>query len=54
MLRNLLQITLIFFEKLNLENKAALEFRDTSWWKEVKNVADIGIAFCSVDAWFSS
>lgn len=40
----------VFFEKLNLENKAVLEFRDTSWWKEVKKIADIGIVFCSVDA----
>jgi uncharacterized protein YecE (DUF72 family) len=40
----------VFFEKLNLENKAVIEFRDTSWWNEVKKIADIGIVFCSVDA----
>lgn len=39
-----------FFEKTNLQNKAVLEFRDPSWWKCVKEIANIGIVFCSVDA----
>jgi uncharacterized protein YecE (DUF72 family) len=39
-----------FFEKTNLRNKAVIEFRDTSWWKAVKEIANIGIVFCSVDA----
>lgn len=39
-----------FFEKDNLRNKAVIEFRDTSWWKAVKEIANIGIVFCSVDA----
>lgn len=39
-----------FFEKTNLQNKAVLEFRDPSWWKYVKEIANIGIVFCSVDA----
>lgn len=39
-----------FFEKTNLQNKAVLEFRDPLWWKRVKEIANIGIVFCSVDA----
>ena len=39
-----------FFEKTNLRNKAVIEFRDTSWWKAAKEIANIGIVFCSVDA----
>jgi len=39
-----------FFEKTNLRNKAVIEFRDTSWWKAVKEITNIGIVFCSVDA----
>jgi uncharacterized protein YecE (DUF72 family) len=39
-----------FFEKTNLRNKAVIESRDTSWWKVVKEIANIGIVFCSVDA----
>ena len=30
-------------------NKLVLEFRDPSWWKEIKTIANIGIV-CSVDA----
>ena len=40
-----------FFEKVKLRNnKLVLEFRDPSWWKEIKTIANIGIVFCSVDA----
>jgi uncharacterized protein YecE (DUF72 family) len=39
-----------FFEKTNLQNRAVLEFRDSSWWKFIKEIANIGIVFCSVDA----
>jgi uncharacterized protein YecE (DUF72 family) len=39
-----------FFEKTNLRNKAVIEFRDTSWWKAAKEIANIGIVFCSVNA----
>ena len=39
-----------FFEKTKLRNKAVIEFRDTSWWKAAKEIANIGIVFCSVDA----
>jgi uncharacterized protein YecE (DUF72 family) len=39
-----------FFEKANLQNKAVLEFRDPSWWKSVKEIENLGIVFCSVDA----
>lgn len=30
--------------------KAVLEFRDSSWWKIINKIAEIGIVFCSVDA----
>lgn len=39
-----------FFEKTDLQNKAVIEFRDLSWWKAVKRIANIGIVFCSVNA----
>jgi uncharacterized protein YecE (DUF72 family) len=39
-----------FFEKTNLRNKAVIEFRDSSWWKAAKKIANIGIVFCSVNA----
>jgi uncharacterized protein YecE (DUF72 family) len=40
-----------FFEKVRLGNsKVVMEFRDSSWWKEVKRIANLGIVFCSVDA----
>jgi uncharacterized protein YecE (DUF72 family) len=39
-----------FFEKTNLRNKAVIEFRDSSWWKAAKEIANIGIVFCSVNA----
>jgi uncharacterized protein YecE (DUF72 family) len=39
-----------FFEKTDLQNKAVIEFRDASWWKAVKRIANIGIVFCSVNA----
>ena len=39
-----------FFEKNNLRNKAVIEFRDSSWWEAVKEITNIGIVFCSVNA----
>jgi uncharacterized protein YecE (DUF72 family) len=39
-----------FFEKTNLQNKAVIEFRDSSWWEAVKEITNIGIVFCSVNA----
>jgi uncharacterized protein YecE (DUF72 family) len=39
-----------FFEKTNLRNKAVIEFRDSSWWKVAKEITNIGIVFCSVNA----
>jgi uncharacterized protein YecE (DUF72 family) len=39
-----------FFEKTDLRNKAVIEFRDSSWWKAAKKIANIGIVFCSVNA----
>jgi uncharacterized protein YecE (DUF72 family) len=39
-----------FFEKTNLRNKAVIEFRDSSWWKATKEISNIGIVFCSVNA----
>ena len=39
-----------FFEKTGLGNKAVVEFRDTSWWKATKEIENMGIVFCSVDA----
>ena len=40
-----------FFESAKLaNNKTVLEFRDPSWWKEVKRIAKMGVVFCFVDA----
>ena len=39
-----------FFEKTRLGNKAVVEFRDTSWWNAIKQIENMGIVFCSVDA----
>jgi uncharacterized protein YecE (DUF72 family) len=39
-----------FFEKTRLGNKAVVEFRDTSWWKAIKEIENMDIVFCSVDA----
>ncbi|MCX8191737.1 MAG: DUF72 domain-containing protein [Nitrososphaerales archaeon] len=39
-----------FFKELNLGNRAVVEFRDNSWWKNVDDLRDLGIVFCSVDA----
>lgn len=39
-----------FFKELNLGNKAVIEFRDESWWRNVNALSELGIAFCSVDA----
>jgi uncharacterized protein YecE (DUF72 family) len=39
-----------FFEGINLGNKAVVEFRDPSWWNNIKQIAHTGVVFCSVDA----
>lgn len=40
-----------FFEMAKLpSNNAVIEFRDSSWWKQVRAIAKIGIVFCSVSA----
>jgi|SRR5437588_3279180 len=40
-----------FFEKAKLpKNNAVIEFRDSSWWKQVRAIAKIGLVFCSVNA----
>ena len=46
-----LEIVRKFFKNIELDNnKAVLEFRDSSWWKIIDKIAEIGIVFCSVDA----
>ena len=45
-----LNVIRAFFEKTNLQNKAVIEFRDPSWWKSVKEIENLGVVFCSVDA----
>jgi uncharacterized protein YecE (DUF72 family) len=45
-----LRATKDFFGGINLGNKAVVEFRDPSWWKIIKQIAHIGVVFCSVDA----
>jgi uncharacterized protein YecE (DUF72 family) len=46
-----LEIVRKFFKNIGLDNnKAVLEFRDSSWWKIIDKIAEIGIVFCSVDA----
>jgi uncharacterized protein YecE (DUF72 family) len=46
-----LEIVKKFFKNTGLDNnKAVLEFRDSSWWKIIDKIAEIGIVFCSVDA----
>jgi uncharacterized protein YecE (DUF72 family) len=46
-----LEIVKKFFKNTRLDNnKAVLEFRDSSWWKIIDKIAEIGIVFCSVDA----
>jgi uncharacterized protein YecE (DUF72 family) len=39
-----------FLERTKLKNKAVVEFRDSSWWKEIKQIESVGVVFCSVDA----
>jgi uncharacterized protein YecE (DUF72 family) len=34
----------------NNDNKAVVEFRDSSWWKIIDKIENIGIVFCCVDA----
>jgi uncharacterized protein YecE (DUF72 family) len=46
-----LEIVRKFFKNIRLDNnKAVLEFRDSSWWEIIDKIAEIGIVFCSVDA----
>ena len=46
-----LEILRKFFKNTGLDNnKAVLEFRDSSWWEIIDKIAEIGIIFCSVDA----
>jgi len=46
-----LEIVRKFFKNIGLDNnKAVLEFRDSSWWKIIDKIEEIGIVFCSVDA----
>ena len=46
-----LEILRKFFINTGLDNnKAVLEFRDSSWWEIIDKIAEIGIIFCSVDA----
>jgi uncharacterized protein YecE (DUF72 family) len=46
-----LEIVRKFFKNTGLDNnKAVLEFRDSSWWEITDKIAEIGIVFCSVDA----
>jgi uncharacterized protein YecE (DUF72 family) len=39
-----------FFRAANLGNKAVVEFRAPSWWDHLREVEELGVAFCSVDA----
>ena len=41
---------LAFFQELNLDNSAVIEFRDSSWWDKKEICKEIGCTFCSVDA----
>jgi uncharacterized protein YecE (DUF72 family) len=45
-----LEIIRKFFKNTGLDNNKVLEFRDSSWWKIINKIAEIGIVFCSVDA----
>jgi|ERR1700758_723090 len=48
---DILETIKAFFEKVKLpDDNAVIEFRDSSWWKQVKAIAMIGIVFCSVSA----
>lgn len=39
-----------FLDSTGLRNKAVVEFRDASWWKEISEIEKLGVIFCSVDA----
>lgn len=41
-----------FENNAKLGNRAVIEFRESSWWRKsaLKDIEEIGIAFCSVDA----
>jgi uncharacterized protein YecE (DUF72 family) len=43
-------ITVKTFFQCLVNNKTVLEFRDPTWWKEVKRIEKMGVVFCSVDA----
>ena len=39
-----------FLATTRLGNKAVVEFRDASWWRQINKVEGMGVVFCSVDA----
>jgi uncharacterized protein YecE (DUF72 family) len=51
-----LEIVSNFFSQIKLLNpsnrrhKVVIEFRDSSWWKAIDKIENIGLVFCSVDA----
>ena len=51
-----LEIVSNFFSQIKLLNpsnshyKIVIEFRDSSWWKVIDKIENIGLVFCSVDA----
>jgi uncharacterized protein YecE (DUF72 family) len=45
-----LQTVANFLDSTGLRNKAVVEFRNASWWKEISEIERIGVVFCSIDA----
>jgi uncharacterized protein YecE (DUF72 family) len=49
-----LETVRVFFQKSALTKdsrvKSVVEFRDSSWWKAIDKLEDLGVVFCSVDA----
>lgn len=45
-----LQTIQTFMQGTDLRNKAVIEFRNKSWWKQINDVEKMGVIFCSVDA----
>jgi len=39
-----------FIHSTDLRDKAVIEFRNRSWWKQINDVKNMGVIFCSVDA----
>jgi uncharacterized protein YecE (DUF72 family) len=39
-----------FLDRTSLRNKAVVEFRNPTWWREINEIERIGVVFCSVDA----